>query len=306
MLMQRIIGADGVIHTKLDIAIQRFQSFEPPDGYHLAFSGGKDSQCIYHLAKMAGVKFDAHYNVTSVDPPELIYFIREYYPDVIFNYPRDRDGKRITMWNLIVKNKIPPTRFNRYCCAELKETNGDGRMVVTGVRWAESVKRKANHGVVDIHGKPKTTQKKATEMGADYKVNKFGGIIMNDDNDENRRLAEFCYRTQKMLLNPIIDWTDDEVWEFLNDIVRAPHCPLYDEGFPRIGCIGCPLASAKQQKKQFARYPKFREAYVRAFDRMIKKRKEDGLPTTWETAEDVMSWWVGAPENKKDKEEDEK
>lgn len=57
------------ISQKIETSIKRLRSFEPPEGYFLAFSGGKDSQCIYHLAKMAGVKFDAHYNVTSVDPP---------------------------------------------------------------------------------------------------------------------------------------------------------------------------------------------------------------------------------------------
>lgn len=192
MLMQQIIGADGKIRTKLDIAIQRLKSFEPPEGYYLAFSGGKDSQCIYHLAKMAGVKFEAHYHVTSVDPPELIYFIREHYPDAIFGIPHDDNGKRISMWSLIVQNNMPPTRMARYCCAKLKETYGDGRMVMTGVRWAESTRRKANQGVVKIEGKPKTTQKKAEELGVNYKINKFGGVIMNEDNDENRRLRSFA------------------------------------------------------------------------------------------------------------------
>lgn len=297
MLMQQIICADGVIRTKLDIAIQRFKSFEPPEGYYLAFSGGKDSQCIYHLAKMAGVKFDAHYNVTSVDSPETIYFIREHYPDVIFDYPRDKDGNRITMWNLIVKNKIPPTRLARYCCQALKESQGKGRITVTGVRWAESPRRKANQDVVNIQNKPKSTRKLAEDVGASYRLSKNKGVILNDDNDPSRRMVEQCYRTQK------IDWDDDDVWEFLNDVVKVPHCCLYDEEFARIGCIGCPLAGQKQQREQFKRYPKYREIYVRAFGRMIKKRKEDGLPTTWKTAEDVMSWWVGAPENKKNKED---
>lgn len=291
MLMEQIIGTDGTIRTKLDIAIQRLKSFEPPEGYFLAFSGGKDSQCIYHLARMAGVKFEAHYHVTSVDPPELIYFIRKYYPDVIFDIPHDEDGKRISMWSLISQHKMPPTRIVRYCCEELKETNGDGRMVVTGVRWAESARRKANQGVVVIAGKPKTTQKKADELGVDYEVSKSGTLVMNEDNDENRRLAEYCYRTQKMLLNPIVDWTDDEVWEFLNDI-EVPHCCLYDEGFTRLGCIGCPMTGGGDAKKEFARYPKFREAYIRAFDRMVQKRKEDGQPTTWKDGEDVMRWWL--------------
>lgn len=292
MLMEQIIGADGVIRTKLDIAIQRFKSFEPPEGYLLAFSGGKDSQYIYHLAKMAGVKFDAHYHVTSVDPPELIYFIREYYPDVIFDVPHGEDGKRISMWSLIVEKRMPPTRIARYCCAELKEANGDGRIVVTGVRWAESARRKANQGVAVIGGKPKTTQKKADELGVDYSISKSGSLVMNEDNDENRRLAEFCYRTQKMLLNPIVDWTDEEVWEFLNEIVKVPHCCLYDESYKRIGCIGCPMAGAERQKREFDRYPKFRALYVRAFDRMVQKCKEDGQPTTWKDGEDVMRWWL--------------
>lgn len=292
MLREQIICADGQTRTKLEIAIQRLKSFEPPEGYFLAFSGGKDSQCIYHLAQMAGVKFDAHYHVTSADPPELIYFIREHYPDVILDIPHDENGKRVSMWSLIPQKRIPPTRIARYCCAELKEENDDGRMTVTGVRWAESARRKKNQGVAVIMGKPKTTQKKADELGVDYSISKSGSLVMNEDNDENRRLAEFCYRTQKMLLNPIVDWTDEEVWEFLNDIVRVPHCCLYDEGFNRIGCIGCPMASAEKQKREFEYYPKFRALYVRAFDRMVKKRKTDGLPTEWKDGEDVMRWWL--------------
>lgn len=132
--------------NKVDIAIKRFQTFEPEEGYYLCFSGGKDSVVIKALADMAGVKYDAHYNVTSVDPPELVYFIREYHPDVIWNYPRDKDGNRITMWNLIPKKKMPPTRIARYCCAVLKEGGGEGRFIVTGVRWAESARRKNTRG----------------------------------------------------------------------------------------------------------------------------------------------------------------
>lgn len=264
----------GELQKKIDTSIRRLQSFEPPEGYYLAFSGGKDSQCNYHLAKMAGVKFDAHYNVTSVDSPEIIYFIREHYPDVIFDYPRDKDGKRITMWNLIVKNKMPPTRLARYCCQSLKESQGKGRITVTGVRWAESIRRRANQDVVNIQNKPKSTRKLAEDVGASYRLSKNKGVILNDDNDPSRRMVEQCYRTQKTLVNPIIDWDDDDdVWEFLNDVVKVPHCCLYDEGFARIECIGCPLAGQKQQREQFKRYPKYREIYVRAFDRMIKNVK---------------------------------
>lgn len=109
---------------KVDKAIMRLQSYEPPEGYYLCFSGGKDSVVIKALADMAGVKYDAHYSITTVDPPELIYFIREHHKDVEFEYPRDNDGNRITMWNLIPRKQMPPTRLARYCCQYLKENGG--------------------------------------------------------------------------------------------------------------------------------------------------------------------------------------
>ena len=94
---------------KVQTAIKRLQTFEPPDGYYLAFSGGKDSVVIKMLADMAGVRYDAHYNVTGIDPPELVYFIRQHHPDVVWEYPRDKDGEVITMWRLIRKKKMQPT-----------------------------------------------------------------------------------------------------------------------------------------------------------------------------------------------------
>lgn len=140
--------------------------------------------------------------------------------------------------------------------------------MVTGVRWAESNNRKQTHGVANIQGKPKHTRRIADEYGAEYKLNKHGEVIMNDDNDANRRMLEHCYRTQKTMVNPIVDWTDEDVWDFLNEN-NIPHCCLYDEGYTRLGCIGCPLAGTKQMLRDFERYPKYKEAYIRAFQRMI-------------------------------------
>ena len=101
---------------KVQVAIDRLKLFEPPEGYYLAFSGGKDSVVIKKLADLAGVKYDAHYRVTSVDPPELVQFIKNDHPDVIRERPLDKNGNQITMWNLIPKKRMPPTQLIRYCC----------------------------------------------------------------------------------------------------------------------------------------------------------------------------------------------
>lgn len=271
-LGQMEITASGEIRTKVQAAIDRLRMFEPEEGYYVAFSGGKDSQCVYHLCKKAGVKFDAHYAVTSVDPPELVQFIKGHYPDawegrVHQYYP---DGRPMTMWSLIADHTLPPTRKVRYCCAALKEPGGAGRVTVTGVRWAESVNRANTHDVVAIRGKKKRTKNIAEELGVEYRLNKHGEVVMNDDNDTNRRMVEQCYRTQKTMVNPIVDWSDEDVWEFLNSN-GIEHCCLYDEGFKRLGCIGCPLSGRKNMERDFARWPKYKEMYIRAFQHMIDR-----------------------------------
>lgn len=136
---------------KVQVAIDRLKTFEPPEGYYLAFSGGKDSVVIKALSDMAGVKYDAHYHHTSVEPPELVRFVREHHKDVNIEWSIDKEGNRITMWNLIPQKSLPPTRIVRYCCRALKEDGGSGRMCVTGVRWAESPNRRRNQGEVTIY-----------------------------------------------------------------------------------------------------------------------------------------------------------
>ncbi|TCL74214.1 phosphoadenosine phosphosulfate reductase [Hydrogenispora ethanolica] len=255
---------------KVQIAIDRIRQFEPPEGYYVAFSGGKDSQTVYHLCKEAGVKFDAHYHLTTVDPPELVRFIKQNYPKVVVDRPPT------TMWKLIVDRKIPPTRIARYCCQVLKEGGGEGRFVITGVRWAESVKRKNNRGVVEIFGN-KTKDKK---------------IFLNSDNDEVRRVIETCVTRGKRILNPIVDWTDSDVWEYLNGR-KIDHCQLYDQGFKRLGCIGCQMAPFSHRQDEFKRWPKYYQNYLLTFERMLKERERRGLPNArWKTAQDVMDWWI--------------
>lgn len=275
---------------KVEKAIKRLQLYEPPEGYYLCFSGGKDSVVIKALADMAGVKYDAHYNVTSVDPPELVRFIKREYPEVEFEYHYDKNGKRITMWTLIASKQMPPTRLARYCCAHLKESGGGGRLKITGVRWAESVRRKKSHGEVTIMGGMAKELAKQEYDGIAYKITPQGGIALPLDNRENAQMVETCYRTRQTTVNPIIDWTDAEVWEFIHEY-NVPYCELYDQGYKRLGCIGCPMAD---NKAELEAYPKYKALYLKAFERMLESNRQKGIVSKakWDTAEDVMEWWV--------------
>lgn len=266
-------------------AIQLLKGFEPEEGYFLAYSGGKDSDAIKILATLAGVKFEAHHNLTTVDAPETIRYIKAQ-KDIIIDKPST------TMWELIPRKLIPPTRLARYCCAELKERGGRGKLKITGVRKSESVKRAKNGGAIKIIGKPATVEKYSEEVGAEYERTELSGIVFNDDNAPTRRVVEHCYRTTTSLINPIIEWTDEDVWTLLK-YYGCNGNPLYGCGFSRIGCIGCPMAS-KTRYREFAMYPKFKEAYIRAFQRMVDRRKDLGLPVfdSWRDGESVFKWWM--------------
>lgn len=274
-------------NEKVQKSIKRLKAFEPADEpYYLCYSGGKDSDCIRILANLAGVKHDIVHNLTTVDAPETVRYIKSI-PDVKIEMPK------YSMWQLIEKKKLPPTRRVRYCCSELKEKGGKGRVKVTGVRWAESVSRQQNGGVVKIIGKPKTTIALAEELQAEFELTSKGGLILNTDNDESRRMVEQCYRTTSTLVNPIIDWTDEDVWEFLN-YYGCKSNPLYQCGMNRIGCIGCPMKCGEGMKLELIHYPKYRDNYLRAFGRMLKARETAGLDNnSWNSPEAVMMWWVG-------------
>lgn len=283
----------GNRRDKVKTSIERIRAFCPPEGYFVAFSGGKDSVVIKALCDMAGVKYDAHYSVTTVDPPELVRFIRAKHPDVILERPE------MSMRQLIIKKQFPPTRLMRYCCEYLKETHGEGRVTMTGVRWAESRNRKANQGMVTIVGKGANSNSDvldiADDNGASYTKSARGGIILNLDNAEERRTVEMCYRTRKTLVNPIIDWTDDDVWEFIRSY-GIPYCSLYDEGCKRLGCVGCPLGGSSSMRREFERWPVYKKLYIKAFDDMLQARKAAGKTNhhrLWTNGEGVFKWWIG-------------
>ena len=227
---------------KVQMAIERIKTFEPKEGYYGATSFGKDSIVLMDLTKKAGVKVKWHFHVTTVDPPELLKFGRKYYKDVIWTKPKT------TMWKLIIKKKMPPTRLARYCCDYFKEAHGEG-IILTGIRWAESNKRR------------------------------------------NRKMTEQCLKGKnRSFVNPIIDWEDDDIWEYILSN-EMPYCSLYDEGFKRLGCIGCPIAG-KNRYKEFERWPKFEKLYRKTFAELIKNRKIENTSIQWSTADNMFKWWM--------------
>lgn len=243
-------------------------------------SGGKDSDVCIALALAAGIDFEVQHNHTTADAPETVYHVRDTFRRLedkgikcSVNWPTYK-GAPVTMWSLIPQKLMPPTRVARYCCSILKEGGGKGRMITTGVRWAESVSRRCKRGIYETL--PHDLSKK---------------VIINNDNDDTRRLFERCKLQAKRICNPIVDWSDRDVWDYV-DSDKIPVNPLYRCGFHRVGCIGCPMAGRRMRYLEFARYPTYQRAYIRAFDRMLQERQRRGLPCDWQTGKDAFHWWM--------------
>lgn len=273
---------------KVDIAVRRLQEaaemsqalYDKP--LLVTYSGGKDSDTVLRLAQIAKIPFEVQHSHTTADAPETVYHVRDKFRELELagikceiDYHTQPDGTRTTMWNLIPRKLIPPTRLVRYCCDELKEGGGKDRMITTGVRWDESTARKSR-GALEIISK---RRKKS--------------IFLNNDNDEDRRLFETCTMKGKRVSNPIIDWETNDVMDFLTG-EKVKLCSLYSEGWKRVGCIGCPMAG-KHRYAEFARYPTYKKAYIRAFDKMMEMRRLRGMPRGVEmdeTGVDVFHWWM--------------
>lgn len=117
---------------KVDIAVKRLrEAAEMSQALYdkpllVTYSGGKDSDTVLRLAQIAKIPFEVQHSHTTADAPETVYHVRDKFRELELagikceiDYHTQPDGTRTTMWNLIPRKLIPPTRLVRYCCAEL-------------------------------------------------------------------------------------------------------------------------------------------------------------------------------------------
>lgn len=239
------------LEDKVSIAVKRIRQFCDGRKTLVAFSGGKDSQCCYHLCEEAGIDFHAEYSITRFEPPEAIRFMLDHYPAVTY--------RRAYKMSLVeeIEYRGLPTRWNRWCCNYKHIKTAGYDIAVIGVRAAESPRRR----------------------------------------DTWRMFGQ--KPDKSWYLCPVFDWTDEDVWAYLNSR-KIPHCCLYDEGFKRVGCVCCPLAVTKK-RTDAQRWPKTVEVLYQGFLRFWRKSVANGGVTKtgkpvraleWACPRDCFDHWV--------------
>ena len=259
-LQKKILYSIDLIRKSEKMALR----LDPENGFYNTFSGGKDSQVLYHLVKLSGVKAKTHMNLTSVDPPEVIRFVKRNYPDVELIKPK------MSIYEMAKKKHILPTMRLRWCCAKYKEISGAGKVTLIGVRKQESARRAKREEIsTNIKGKRNEETFDQWSEHEEQMVTCVGG-------------------KDKILVSPIIYWAERDVWEFLN-ANGIPHCELYDQGFTRVGCICCPMSHPRKKQKEVERWPHVKRNWLKTIQWLIDNGYIDH---DFSDAETGFQWWI--------------
>ena len=235
------------LEKKVEQSIKLLRSIPQDKGdVELCYSGGKDSDVILELAKMAEIKFRPIYKNTTIDPIGTIKHCKEKGVEIV--------NPSITFFKLMQK-KGYPSRFCRFCCEKLKEYKICD-IAIQGIRKSESLNRN------NLYNEPQ--------------ICRFYG-------NKKNRVSVFL---------PILNWTDEDVSEFVSE--RNIEChPIYYRGGQfdvkqRLGCIGCPLASGGKRIKEFKQYPKMVRLWVKNAQVYYDSRKNDGKKRKYDNAIDAF------------------
>ena len=226
-------------------------------------------------------------NFTSVDPPQVIRFVRQQYPDVVTHAPEK------SIYQFAVEYGILPSMRIRWCCQELKEQAGAGKVTLIGIRKQESARRAKRHEV-EVSSKKFSGNLEQFYKWQKEQIEKKEEKLLRKMKREGKKVNEDFFSADKenevrcingkdsILISPIFEWSEADVWYFLNEVVKVPHCELYDQGYKRIGCILCPMSSYKQKLKEMKEFPHVKRGWIKA----IKAIRNGGGRTYQSSAQD--------------------
>lgn len=269
----------------------------------ICYSGGKDSDVILRLAieTLDPSEFEVLHSITTVDSPITNRYVNEVFAELKDKgiecrkkIPIGKDGKPTNMWKLIPEKQIPPSRFHRYCCSVLKEASTPNRVAVLGVRGNESSKRQGRN-IFGVNGK---TYKDAKFFSLEHADEVFHEALEKEQEPNGEvwdcTLIKTMRENKNTVINPIYEWSDSEVWDYLKG-GHHKYNPMYDMGYTRVGCIGCPLATYKMKRKEFSDFPTYKKHYIKAFDEMLTRNKERDdrwKNKKWTNGQSVFDWWI--------------
>lgn len=290
-LEDKIHEAEEALRTAAKISKQYYQK-----PLIITYSGGKDSDVMLDIALhcLKPDEFEVLNSHTTLDAPETVYYIRERFAELekqgvtcTVKYPTYR-GKRTDFWRLVAEKGLP-TRLMRYCCQVLKETSAPNRFIAIGVRESESQKRKGR----DLFSNWARVYSEAVYYSLDH-VKEVYEEAQEKDEVWDCIFIQKAKRNDDLIVNPIYHFTESDVWTYIRDR-ELKYNPLYDQGYLRVGCIGCPLGGSASMRRSWARHPIYKHNLLLAIQRYLDRRHTEGKHFKNgkdKDAESLFRWWT--------------
>jgi len=181
---------------------------------------------------------------------------------------------------LCMRKLFLPLRISRFCCEKLKERQIPELRYAThsfGVRKFESVSRDKKRNSIEMRNQSRARTENVKHF--------------HFDNTDKVKNTGMCYTHNYFIVNPLAYWNDNVLWDYIGGNNLEIN-PLYNQGFCRVGCIGCPMASYEARQIEFERYPKYKQAFLRLCDYIVTERKERGLKTYFKNGQDYFDYWL--------------
>lgn len=213
------------LQKKIDRTIRFIRSIYDDEPVEVAYSGGKDSDVILELVKMAGINYRAIYKNTTIDPPGTIKHCLDNGVEIL---------RPETSFFKLIEKKGFPSRNIRFCCEKLKEYKVLDRCIL-GVRREESVKRAKRYSEPEVCRVYSKTDKTKNAWHYYPLLDWTNADVSEFISERNIRCHPLYY---------------DESGMFHPE--------------RRLGCMCCPLASRNKRIEQFKMYPNMVKAYIRA------------------------------------------
>lgn len=201
----------------------------------VSFSGGKDSTVTAHLVRAVVPNVKIIFADTSNEFPETYAFIRKL----------KRQGWKIITVKApytfldLVRYFGPPPRNGSWCALMLK---------ALPVNLAIRKLRLKRH--LSFQG-----------------IRRAEGIKRKD----RQRLYPDPWIKDRMIANPILHWSDEEVWDYIRSF-RLDYCKLYDTTpLKRTGCMLCPKAGKTNEKFVKMAHPKVAAMWEKTLKDFAKK-----------------------------------
>jgi len=231
-------------------------------GVYVAFSGGKDSTVLLHIARQLYPGILGVFNNTGLELPEINAFVRSY-DNVVILRPKMPFHKVIKKygWPIISKEQAHfISQFRNIKSEDPKHARAKSPNLLR-LRWfgrpngRSKISEKWKFAVdAPFEISPKCCDKLKKEPAKRFEKQTgrkpMLGVMASESQLRSQRHICNLYDAKRPISKPLLRWSEQDIWNYIREF-KVPYCKAYDQGWERTGCIFCMYGIHKDSPNRF-------------------------------------------------------